>query len=323
MYSILVTGCAGFIGSHLSEKLLEMGNKVIGVDNFDPFYPREIKESNMSGFIDHPRFVFHEIDLRDSHSLEVVSDSIDLVVHLAGKAGVRPSIEDPQGYIDSNILGTQHVLDFMRERNIKKLAFASSSSIYGNAKEVPFEENQRMDWPVSPYAFTKKSCELLNHTYHHLYDMDVLNMRFFTVFGPRQRPDLAIHKFLRLMDQGHSIPLFGDGTTARDYTYVDDTVEGIVCCCKYLFSHEGVYDTLNLGNSTPVLLRELIDVLSKASDIEPEIEYLPMQAGDVQQTYADINHATELVGYHPKTSFGEGIKKFVDWYHKKEIHTEL
>ncbi|RUT78870.1 GDP-mannose 4,6-dehydratase [Ancylomarina longa] len=318
MTTILVTGCAGFIGSHLSEKLLELNYQVVGVDNFDPFYPAAIKKENMAGFIQHPNFHFHELDLRESGSLDYLNESVDLIVHLAGKAGVRPSIEDPQAYIDSNITATRNILDFMRTRKIQKLAFASSSSVYGNCQEVPFTETMNVDKAISPYAFTKKSCEVLNHTYHHLYDLDIINMRFFTVFGPRQRPDLAIRKFVRLISNQETIPMFGDGSTARDYTYVDDTVDGIVKCCNYLFDHESVFDTINLGNSYPILLSTMIETIGKTLGISPKIEQLPMQPGDVDQTFADISKAKNLIGYNPKTSFETGIQNFVNWFHQNQ-----
>ena len=319
MDTIMVTGCAGFIGSHVSEKLIKEGYSVVGIDNFDPFYPRKIKEQNIEGLKNNPNFYFYELDLREETSLDQIEEKIDMVIHLAGKAGVRPSIDDPQSYIDSNITATKNVLDYMRKNQIKKLAFASSSSIYGNAEEVPFRESAKLDEPISPYAFTKKSCELLNHTYHYLYNMDIVNMRFFTVYGPRQRPDLAIHKFLRLMRNGESIPVFGDGTTARDYTFVNDTVKGIVQTCDFLKSNDNVYDTINLGNCFPVLLSELIDVLGKEARVKPLIERLPMQAGDVQQTYADISKAEKLIGYKPEVKFEQGIKQFVEWFDR--IHS--
>lgn len=312
--TFLVTGCAGFIGSHLTEKLLSLGCKVVGVDNFDPFYPAEIKRGNMEGFIHHPDFCFYELDLRIDSSLDGIELPIDVVIHLAGKAGVRPSIEDPQGYIDSNISATRNVLDFMRKKEIKKLAFASSSSVYGNNKEVPFSETHNVDRAISPYAFSKKSCEVLNHSYHHLYDLDIINMRFFTVFGPRQRPDLAIHKFLKLFRNNQPIPVFGDGSTARDYTYVEDTVNGIVKASEYLLSNKNIFETINLGNSYPVLLRDMIETIAKTANCNPIINRLPMQAGDVDQTYADISRAKELIGYNPKVSFEEGIKRFVQWF---------
>lgn len=317
MKSIVVTGCAGFIGSHLTEKLLKLGYKVIGIDNFDTFYPRKVKEENLKAFLQNPCFEFYELDLRIDSNLDGIKDQIDLVVHLAGKAGVRPSIEDPQGYIESNITASRNILDFMRKKGIKKLAFASSSSVYGNNKDVPFSENQNVDHVISPYAFSKKSCEILNHSYHHLYDFDIINMRFFTVFGPRQRPDLAIHKFLKLFRNNQPITMFGDGSSARDYTYVGDTIDGIVKSCAYLFAHEKVFETINLGNSYPILLRDMIDTIAKTAKYLPKIKHLPMQAGDVEQTYADISHAKELIGYNPKVSFEEGIKRFVEWFDTK------
>lgn len=314
MKSIMVTGCAGFIGSHVCERLLEQGYQVVGLDNFDPFYPKAVKERNMEGFRTHSNFSFYEIDLRKEIPVNQIEENVDLIIHLAGKAGVRPSIDDPKSYIDSNITATQNILTYMREKSIKKMAFASSSSVYGNTESVPFQEDSKLDEPISPYAFTKKSCELLNHTYHHLYDFDIINLRFFTVFGPRQRPDLAIHKFLRLMREGKSIPVFGDGTTARDYTYIEDTVSGIIQACHYLDTHQSVYETINLGNCFPVLLSELIEVLGKEAKVETLINRLPMQAGDVKQTYADISRAEKLIGYKPQVSFAEGIKRFVKWF---------
>lgn len=317
--SILVTGCAGFIGSHLCEKLLIQGYQVVGVDNFDPFYSIDLKMENMEGFKRNKAFKFYQLDLCKSGALKMIQENVSLVVHLAGKAGVRPSIEAPQSYIDSNITATRNILDFMNEKGIKKLVFASSSSVYGNNSTVPFTEDQNVDHVISPYAFSKKACEVLNHSYHHLYQLDIINMRFFTVFGPRQRPDLAIHKFLRLMMNEDPIPVFGDGYTARDYTYVDDTVNGIVKACEFLFNNENVFETINLGNSYPIPLNQMIEAISKASGIIPNINRLPMQAGDVNQTFADISKAKEIIGYCPKVSFEEGIKLFVEWYKKINI----
>ena len=318
MSIIMVTGCAGFIGSHLSEKLLKSGHQVIGVDNFDPFYDRQIKERNLSGFIGHPAFRFIEADLADFTELnkKLLHDQIDVIVHLAGKAGVRPSIENPQGYIRANITATQNILDLMESKGIKKLAFASSSSIYGNTKETPFHEEQDVNKPISPYAFTKKACELINFTYHALYGLDVINLRFFTVFGPRQRPDLAIHKFTKLILNGEEIPMFGDGNTSRDYTYYEDTVSGIEGAINYLQGHEQVYEIINLGNNQPVRLTDMIAAIEKACGIKANIKQLPMQPGDVDITFANIGKAKSLLGYDPQYSFEEGVKNFVDWYKK-------
>lgn len=314
--NILVTGCAGFIGSNLTLALLEKGYVVFGIDNFDPFYDRNIKEQNLSGFINHKNFHFAELDLCDEKSLKdyCSGTDIDIIVHLAGKAGVRPSIEAPGDYIKANVVATQNILDVMKDNGIKKLAFASSSSVYGNCKETPFREDMDVSNPISPYASTKKSCELLTYTYHHLYEIDVINLRLFTVFGPAQRPDLAIHKFVKLITSGEEISMFGDGTTARDYTYVDDTVSGIESAIKYLDRNEKVFEIINLGNSTPVKLKDMIQVISDETGLKPKLKQLPMQPGDVDITFADISKAKKLLGYNPQTPFREGIRKFVEWY---------
>jgi nucleoside-diphosphate-sugar epimerase len=314
MKRILITGCAGFIGSHLTEKLLSQGLTVVGIDNFDPFYDRSMKERNMLGFINHPNFTFTEADLADKQQLEKVFPSANLIVHLAGKAGVRPSIDDPAGYIRANILATQNILDLMQERGIKKMAFASSSSVYGNNTKTPFSEEADVSRPISPYAFTKKACELINYTFHHLYQFDIINMRFFTVFGPRQRPDLAIHKFTKLIRNHQPINMFGDGTTARDYTFIEDTLQGICASIDYLLTHENVFETINLGNNQPVTLRDMIDAIANATDEKPVINQLAMQPGDVDITFADISKANKLLHYQPAFNFNEGVKKFVEWY---------
>lgn len=316
MSKIVVTGCAGFIGSHLCEKLLALGHSVIGIDNFDPFYARSIKERNLSSFIHHPDFDFLEFDLADSDRLneELERKHIDAVIHLAGKAGVRPSIEAPHDYTRANIVATQNILELMKNKGIKKLAFASSSSVYGNTKEVPFHETQDVSQPISPYAFTKKACELINYTYHALYGLDIINMRFFTVFGPRQRPDLAIHKFTRLILNKAEIPMFGDGSTSRDYTYYEDTVDGICGALNYLFEHDQVYEIINLGNNQPVRLSDMIGAIERATGSKANIKQLPMQPGDVDITFANIEKAERMLGYHPRYSFEEGVRNFVTWY---------
>ena len=316
MKNIIVTGCAGFIGSHLCEKLLKDGSFVLGVDNFDPFYSRSIKESNMRNFINHPNFKFLEFDLSNKEELnkQLKGTNANLIIHLAGKAGVRPSIENPESYIRANIISTQNILSFMKDNGIKKLAFASSSSIYGNTKDTPFNEDQDVNKPISPYAFTKKACELLNYTYHALYGIDILNLRFFTVFGPRQRPDLAIHKFTRLILNNQEIPMFGDGSTARDYTYFEDTINGICLSAEYLFKYKNVFEIINLGNNHPVKLLDLIATIEKATGEKAKIKQLPMQSGDVEITYANIDKAKRLLGYQPKYSFKEGINNFIVWY---------
>lgn len=319
MNKIIVTGCAGFIGSHLSETLLKEGHKVIGIDNFDPYYSPAIKRENLKNCFSDKNFLFFEKDLRDEASVhKIFSEGADIVVHLAGKAGVRPSIEAPQSYIDHNITSTRVVLDAMKKNNITKLAFASSSSVYGNNPQTPWHEEINVDNPVSPYAFSKKSCELLNYTWHHLYKFDIINMRFFTVYGPRQRPDLAIHKFTRMMFENVPLTLFGDGSSARDYTYVSDTVSGILGVISYLMSHNSVFEIVNLGNNHPVTLKELVQKISQVTGIDPKIERLPVQPGDVDITYADIRKAKRMIGYQPQVKLEDGLTNFVEWFKKKK-----
>ncbi len=313
MGTILVTGCAGFIGSHVCTLLLNNGFKVIGVDNFDPFYNRSVKEINLAKFKTHPSFVFYEIDITEG--LDAVTEKdITAVIHLAAKAGVRPSIEDPAGYIKVNITGTQKVHDFMQAQGIKKIVFASSSSVYGNNKKMPFSEDDNVDNPISPYAYTKKAGELMNYTLHHLYNIDVINLRFFTVYGPGQRPDLAIHKFVKKIANNQPLVLFGDGQTARDYTYVDDTVAGIYSALQYCLNNTGLYTTINLGNNKPVKLNELVDIIYDEMGKEKNVLYQAMQAGDVDITFADITKADKLLNYKPATGMALGIKKFIAWY---------
>jgi nucleoside-diphosphate-sugar epimerase len=317
MVTILVTGCAGFIGSHVCTLLLNKGFKVIGIDNFDPFYNRTIKESNLSKFKTHPAFSFYEIDITKGLN-DISAENIQAVIHLAAKAGVRPSIEDPAGYLHVNIGGTQKVHEFMQARSIDKLIFASSSSVYGNNKKMPFSEDDNVDNPISPYAFTKKACELMNYTFHHLYNIDVINLRFFTVYGPGQRPDLAIHKFVEKIANDQPLILFGDGETARDYTYIDDTVSGIFSALEYCLNNTGVYTTVNLGNNKPVKLHELVDIIYAGMEKEKSIIQEAMQAGDVDITFADITKAGSLLNYKPATGLKEGIKKFIAWFNAKD-----
>jgi UDP-glucuronate 4-epimerase len=229
-------------------------------------------------------------------------------------AGVRPSIENPILYQEVNCKGTQNILEEMKAHNVKNLGMASSSSVYGNCKEVPFKENMIVDFAISPYAATKKANEVMTHVYHKLFDMNVIMLRFFTVYGPKQRPDLAINKFTRLMLEDKEIPMFGDGTTSRDYTYIDDIVDGIIKSCNYVENNNDVYEILNLGNSSPVSLKEMINIIGQVIGVEPKIKQFPMQPGDVDRTFADISKAKELIGYNPKTSFKEGIENFVEWY---------
>ena len=315
MSKILVTGCAGFIGSHLSEALLNNGQQVVGVDNFDPYYNRSLKEKNLNGFSNHPMFTFHELDLSNEAQVkEKLSVKFDCIVHLAAKAGVRPSIENPQGYIDNNITATRILLDLMKDMGIKNMAFASSSSVYGNIPDTPWNEKIDVSEPISPYAFTKKACELMNHTYHHLYNLNIINLRFFTVFGPRQRPDLAINKFTRLLLNGELIPMYGDGSTSRDYTYIMDIVGGILKSIEYLLNNNKVFEIINLGNNKPTKLIDLINAIADVTGKPLKIEQLPMQPGDVNKTCADISKAQTLLGYQPLTSVKEGLKSFLEWY---------
>ena len=314
--TVLVTGAAGFIGSHLCEALTARGNRVVGIDNFDPFYDREIKEANLKNLLQEALFSFIEGSAGDTNLLNRISPKIDVVVHLAAKAGIQPSLKDAQGYIDSNISVTRNLLDWMRNAGIKKFVFASSSSVYGNNKKIPFEEADRVDEPISPYAFTKRAGELMNYTYHHLYGMDIVNLRFFTVYGERQRPDLAIHKFVRMIGRGETISIYGDGSSARDYTYYADTVKGVIGAIQYLAEQEGVYENINLGNNKPVKLIELVNTIIDICGKEATIQYINMQPGDVDITCAGIEKARSLLGYNPETPLHTGLTKFVDWYKK-------
>ena len=316
MLTYFVTGGAGFIGSTLSEKLLDMKNKVIVIDNFCDFYNPKIKENNVKKLVENHNFKLYKADIRDREKVKNIFDEnkIDIVINLAAMAGVRPSIENPCLYQEVNCLGLQNILEEMKIHNVKNGILASSSSVYGNCKEVPFREDMIVDYAISPYAATKKANEVMAHVYHKLYNMNIMMLRFFTVYGPRQRPDLAINKFTRLMLEDKEIPMFGDGTTSRDYTYVDDIVDGIIKSCEYTLTNKNVYEILNIGNSSPISLKEMINVIASTLNVEPKIKQLPMQPGDVDRTYADISKAKKIIGYEPKVSFDDGIKKFIDWY---------
>ncbi len=322
MKTYFITGAAGFIGSSLAERLLKEGNKVVGIDNFCDFYNPTIKENNIKEINLNENFKLYKNDIRDRQAIEKIfkENNIDVVIHLAAMAGVRPSIENPVLYQEVNCMGTQNILEEMKLNNITNLVMASSSSVYGNCKTVPFKEDMIVDFAISPYAATKKANEVMTHVYHKLFNFNVIMLRFFTVFGPKQRPDLAINKFTRLMLEDKEIPMFGDGTTSRDYTYIEDIVDGIIRSAKYVENNNNVYEILNLGNSTPVTLKEMINTIAKVLGKEPKINQLPMQPGDVQRTFADISKAKELIGYDPKTSFEKGIENFVEWY---KINKEL
>ncbi|MEX0684880.1 MAG: GDP-mannose 4,6-dehydratase [Balneolales bacterium] len=313
MQTTLVTGGAGFIGSNLCDKFIQQGHIVVCLDNFDDFYDRSIKERNLEELVKHPNFKLIEGDIRDSDLLEEVFSAydIDLVVHLAAKAGVRPSIIDPALYQDVNIRGTQCILDCMKKYEVKKLLFASSSSVYGGNTKVPFSEKDEVNNPISPYAATKRAGELMCYTYHHLYNINIACLRFFTVYGPRQRPEMAIHKFTRLIHTGEELPAFGDGSTKRDYTYIDDIVQGITKIAESDFT----YDIINLGESQTITLKDLIDTIGRKLNKAPIVKWLPDQPGDVNITYADISKARNIYGYKPTTDVETGIAEFVEWYH--------
>jgi UDP-glucuronate 4-epimerase len=310
--NILVTGAAGFIGSHVCQHYLNQGFGVIGIDNFDPFYSKNIKKENLQLFINNAKFKFYEADVRDSGFLDKLfsENAVDYVIHLAAKAGVRPSIDSIEEYYDVNVNGTISLLQSMKKKNVTKLLFASSSSIYGNNKKVPFSESDIVDNPISPYAATKKSGELICHVYAHLYKFDITCLRFFTVFGPRQRPDLAIHKFTRLINEGSPIPFYGDGSTSRDYTFIADIVNGIDCALKKLKG----YNVYNLGESNVINLKTLVQTLENQLGKKAVIDQLPLPGGDVNTTFADISKARNEIGYKPVQSFEAGINEFVKWY---------
>lgn len=308
----LITGGAGFIGSHLGERLLAEGHGVVAFDNFDPFYPATMKRGNLDLLGAYPGFSFEEGDVRDRKALDrlFARYRIDAVIHLAAKAGVRPSIDDPEAYVDVNVNGTLRLLEAMRDAGVPRLLFASSSSVYGNQEKTPFSETDEVDRPISPYAATKRTGELLAYTWHHLYGLDVACVRFFTVYGPRQRPDLAIRKFTELALAGQPIPLYGDGSTRRDYTYVGDIVQGMV---NILALPAWGYELVNLGNGQPVSLLDMVKALEKALNRPIAIEWLDKQPGDVEQTHADVRKAADWCGYRPKVSLDEGVRRFVDW----------
>jgi len=307
----LITGGAGFIGSHLAQNLLESSWDVTIVDNFDPFYSKATKLANILAERKSSRFHLIEADIRDYESLrQQAGGSYDVIVHLAAKAGVRPSILKPDEYFETNVKGTQNMLNFARHFGVKQFIFASSSSVYGVNKRVPWSETDPVLLPISPYAGTKVSGELMGHVYAHLFDMRFVALRFFTVYGPRQRPDLAIHKFARAMLEGSPIPVFGDGSSRRDYTYIDDIIQGVVAAMHY---DRTPYEVINLGNSRTVSLMEMIATLEDALGKRAELLYEPEQPGDVPVTYANVSKAKELLGYEPIVPFDTGIRNFVAW----------
>ncbi|MFL6283174.1 MAG: GDP-mannose 4,6-dehydratase [Pyrinomonadaceae bacterium] len=314
MRNVLVTGGAGFIGSHLVGRLLAEGAwRVSVVDDFNDFYDPEVKRRNVGPYAGRDDFTLREADIRDRAALGEVfkRTRFDCVVHLAARAGVRPSLTEPLLYAETNINGTLNLLELAREHDVRQFVFGSSSSVYGENEKVPFAEEDKVNAPISPYAATKAAGELLCHTYSHLFGLRCVALRFFTVYGARQRPDLAIHKFARLISEGKPIPVFGDGTTRRDYTYVDDIIAGVRASMEYRKSD---YEVFNLGESRTVELRELIGLLEKELGREAVIDRQPPQPGDVPQTFADISKARLLLGYDPRTPIEEGIRRFVEWF---------
>jgi UDP-glucuronate 4-epimerase len=310
---ILVTGGAGFIGSHLVEKLLADRHDVAILDDFNDFYDPQIKRANLSAV--EKEISVHDVDLRDGDKVAALfrKGKFDAVAHLAARAGVRPSIQQPQLYYDTNVTGTLHLLEGARTSGVERFIFASSSSVYGAAKKIPFSEEEHLTQTLSPYAATKIGGEFLCSTYSHLYEMRIVALRYFTVYGARQRPDLAIHQFTRKIHVGEPIDQFGDGTTRRDYTYIDDIIQGTIAALKY----DGpMFDVFNLGESETIQLKDLIAAIEKALGKKAKINRLPEQPGDMPLTCADISKARKLLGYNPKTKFEEGLPRFVDWFLK-------
>jgi len=317
MRSILITGGAGFIGSHLVDRLLSEGDwRVTVIDDFNDFYDPAIKRANIDRHFANPSFELIEADIRDFYSLHEAFNErkFDCIVHLAARAGVRPSLTEPRLYVETNLNGTVNLLELARAHGIRQFVFGSSSSVYGENEKVPFSEGDPIFRPISPYAATKAAGELLCHAYAHLHDMRIVCLRFFTVYGARQRPDLAIHKFAKLITAGQPIRVFGDGTTRRDYTYIDDIISGVRAAIEY---DQSSYEVINLGESRTVELRELISLLESTLGKTAQIDRQPTQSGDVPQTFADISKARALLGYDPQTQIEEGISKFVAWFQGK------
>jgi UDP-glucuronate 4-epimerase len=321
--TIVVTGAAGFIGSHLTERLLARGDHVIGVDNFDPFYSRAHKTQNLSAARAHPNFTFIEADCAEFDQMRRVFErTVSAIVHLAAKAGVRPSIADPVGYARANVLATQVMLAAAHEHGVPRFIFGSSSSVYGNNEKVPFAETDAVEHPISPYAATKRAGELLCHTFHHLHGMGIIALRFFTVYGPRQRPDLAIRKFAELILRGEPIPFYGDGSSERDYTWIDDILQGVLAAVDRSREVPGGFEIVNLGESRTTSLNKLVELIGAALQLEPKLQRLPMQPGDVNRTFADITKARNLLGYQPTMPVENGIPRFVEWLQREATRTQ-
>ena len=310
---MLITGGAGFIGSHLSRKLLERGDEVVCLDNLSDYYNPELKKRNLESFKDYENFSFIQGDIRDKETLDRIFQqfNIDKVIHLAAQPGVRLSLEQPEKYMDINIRGTLSILECLKDKSIKSFVFGSSSSVYGNCPVRPFTEKGPLS-PISPYGASKQAGEVYCETYHRLYGIPTAMLRFFTVYGPGQRPDMAINKFVRMIDKGETISLFGDGSTLRDYTFVSDIVDGIITASDC----ECTMESFNFGNSNPVELSRLISTIESSLGKKAVIDYLPEQEGDPQITYADISKAKSMLGFQPKVSIEEGISRYVEWYRK-------
>ncbi len=335
MKTYLITGASGFIGSNLAKVLLASGHRVINVDNFNNYYDVSVKIKNvlesvgssvkcsdissLKSIVDSSTYTLEIVDIRELSDLSKIfkKNSIDVVIHLAAMAGVRPSIENPMLYQDVNVKGTMNMLECCREFDVSKFVMASSSSVYGNNKKVPFSESDIVDFAISPYAATKKSCEVIGHSYHHLFNIDMVLLRFFTVYGPGQRPDLAIHKFTKMIENGESIPFYGDGNTKRDYTYIDDIVDGVIKAAQYVENNSNVYEIFNLGESETISLSLMVSTIEDVLGKKANINKLPMQPGDVNITFANIDKAKKMLGYNPSMEFSEGIRNFVAWYRRK------
>lgn len=317
--NILVTGGAGFIGSNLVKKIdLNLFNITV-LDNFDNFYSIETKKKNIFEFDNSIKVVTGDITDKNCLTKIFSKGNFDIVIHLAAKAGVRPSLIDSEGFLKTNVFGTLNLLNVMKEFATKKIVLASSSSVYGNNIKIPYSEIDNVDNPISIYAATKKTCELFSYTYHSLYNFDVMNLRFFTVYGPAQRPDLAIHKFFKNIYNNKEIDFYGNGDTKRDYTYIDDVVNGIINSIKYIESNTSVYEILNLGNTNPVSLKELTRKIEIITGRKFIYNFMPMQMGDVNITFSDISKARHLINYNPNTTIDEGLAKFDEWYKKNSL----
>ncbi len=310
--NILLTGGAGFIGSHVAERLLQRGDRVIIVDDLNDFYDPRIKEANVRAVLSFPEALFLRGDILDPMVLDRAfrEQPLDLIVHLAARAGVRPSLRDPLLYEQVNVQGTLLLLEAARRHNIRRFVFASSSSVYGNVRDIPFREDARVDQPISPYAASKVAGEVYGYTYYHLYGISFTALRFFTVYGPRQRPDMAIHRFARRMVEGRPVPFYGDGSTRRDYTYIDDIVVGVLAAVD----RDLGYEIINLGESRTTTLSELVGLLERSLGMKATLDCQPLPPGDMLVTCADLTKARRLLDYQPTVPIEEGMRRFIQWF---------